>query len=543
MIKWISILCFILLNLSFESTNEEISQNGKLFATAKIWGFLKYYHPRVAKGKFDWDDQLFQILPKVNKAKSKEELSIVFVDWINSLGEIKKCKSCDDKEGIEYFNKNFDLSWIHNGTLFSTELNNKLKFIEENRFQGKHYYVSTNNNGNIQVINEKQYKDAYPFDKNYSLLTLFRYWNLIEYYFPYKYLTDQDWDDVLVEMIPLFLESKGEEFEIALLKLIAKTDDSHARILVNRPKMYHVPAIFRIIENKAIITDFYNDSLATVNDLKIGDIITHINGNSIDELSQERLELISASLMQQKFRNAYYDVIHGKERFVDLTIERLDDSTDVKTVERYDFKEFNYYNNLKGKKWRILENGIGFVDMGILGGKDVNGMMDQLMECEVIIFDLRNYPKFIYQRISKFLNSNKKEFVHFIKPDINYPGRFIWKKSISSGEKNNDNYKGKVILLVDERTQSRAEYTCMSFQTADDVITIGSQTAGTDGDVTQFELINGFRTSISGLGVFYPDGTQTQRKGIKVDVEIKPSLEGIVQRRDEVLEKAIQLVR
>ena len=35
-----------------------LDENEKLFATAKVWGFLKYYHPSVAKGEFDWDSQL-----------------------------------------------------------------------------------------------------------------------------------------------------------------------------------------------------------------------------------------------------------------------------------------------------------------------------------------------------------------------------------------------------------------------------------------------------------------------------------------------------
>ena len=36
----------------------------------------------------------------------------------------------------EYFDKNFDLNWINSNKLFSKKLSKKLKFIEENRFQG-----------------------------------------------------------------------------------------------------------------------------------------------------------------------------------------------------------------------------------------------------------------------------------------------------------------------------------------------------------------------------------------------------------------------
>ena len=45
---------------------------------------------------------------------------------------------------------------------------------------------------------------------------------------------------------------------------------------------------------------------------------------------------------------------------------------------------------------------------------------------------------------------------------------------------------------------------------------------------------------ISGIGVFYPDKTPTQRIGIVPNVEVKPTLAGIRAGRDEVLEEALR---
>ncbi|MBC7000812.1 hypothetical protein [Cytophaga sp. FL35] len=86
--KKVSILIFfICANIAF--TQIKLTETEKLATTAKIWGFLKYYHPEVAEGKYDWDDQLFKILPKVFNVTHKEEMSQVFINWIESLGEIK----------------------------------------------------------------------------------------------------------------------------------------------------------------------------------------------------------------------------------------------------------------------------------------------------------------------------------------------------------------------------------------------------------------------------------------------------------------------
>lgn len=97
-------------------------------------------------------------------------------------------------------------------------------------------------------------------------------------------------------------------------------------------------------------------------------------------------------------------------------------------------------------------------------------------------------------------------------------------------------------MLVNEETQSRAEYSVMCLQTANNVITIGSQTAGADGDMSYIEFVGGYKSVMSGTGVYYPDGTITQRKGVKVDIEILPTIKGIQEGKDEVLEKAIEII-
>jgi hypothetical protein len=73
------------------------------------------------------------------------------------------------------------------------------------------------------------------------------------------------------------------------------------------------------------------------------------------------------------------------------------------------------------------------------------------------------------------------------------------------------------------------------------VITVGNQIAGPDGDVVRREYLTGFRTAMSGNGVMYLDGTESQRKAVKIDVIVNPSVDGLKQGRDEILEKAIEL--
>src|SRR5690606_31049474 len=96
--------------------------------------------------------------------------------------------------------------------------------------------------------------------------------------------------------------------------------------------------------------------------------------------------------------------------------------------------------------------------------------------------------------------------------------------------------------LVNEFSVSQSEYTAMAFRAGKNTTIMGSTTAGADGNVSEIWLPGGLRTMISGIGVYYPDGTETQRVGIIPDIEVKPTIDGIRNGRDEPLEKAIEFI-
>ena len=54
--------------------------------------------------------------------------------------------------------------------------------------------------------------------------------------------------------------------------------------------------------------------------------------------------------------------------------------------------------------------------------------------------------------------------------------------------------------------------------------------------------IPAFHSQFTGIGVYYPDRQETQRIGIIPDIEVKPTILGIQQGKDEVLDRAIQFI-
>ncbi|TDP03935.1 S41 family peptidase [Flavobacterium sp. 245] len=530
----------------------KITETEKLAATCKVWGFLKYYHPKVANGDFNWDQQLLDILPKIEKAQTQKEYALILENWIDDLGPVKEIAPIAKPKDVEYFDKNFDLSWINSNKLFSKNLSKKLKFIEQNRFQGEPFYVYTlEGGGNIGLKNESNKHPDFT-DKNSKLRMVFMYWNLVEYFFPDKYLMDQKWDITLEKTIPLAIKAENQDdFYLAMRKMVSRIDDSHTEFFtyssLTTPKTRNFfPAHGKIIDEKLVITEILADSLAQADDIKVGTIITKINDKTIREIIAENRDLICASnepkyldKLAEKILRSYTDDLVKVEFF-------QNENYVTKTMTWYDYhdshrNEFKKGARKKKEKFKLLENNIGYVNMGIIDRKNIPDMIEALKNTKAIIFDMRNYPKGTFEPIGNFLNPQEKKFAIYTLPDLTYPGRCIWSSGASIGFDNKDYYKGKAVLLLDEKTQSQAEWTAMCFQTSGNTTIVGSQTAGADGNISIFDF-EGFNTQFSGIGVFYPDKRETQRIGIVPDIEAKQTIKGIQEGRDEVLDRALLFV-
>lgn len=533
-------LLIILVLLFQYSYSKSITETQKLAATCKVWGFLKYYHPNVANGNFDWDEQLFKILPKVEEAKTDIEFSNVIEKWIASLGKVKAYKTEVSNEQIDYFDKNFDLSWTQNAALFSKSLSQKLKFIEQNKIQGKQYYVEKG----IEFTNEVEYDQFDDKDEKFRLLALFRFWNYVEYFFPYKYQMDQNWDSTLIEFLPRTINPVSEsDYYLSLKEMSAKLNDTHALFGANKLfdffGRYFIPFKVKFIDNKAIVVGFENESLSKINDVKVGDVITKINGKSIGGLIKENEKYIEGSNYAAILNNIDWTIFNGKTNTAEIEFIR-NDKTAIKTINWYNYKDLkiNYENN--SQKYKFLENNIGYANLAVLTPDDVAAMMEQFKNSKAIIFDIRNYPRGTNFEIAEYLNPELKDFVKSIDADLSSPGRYIWRKEDTPcGKINPDYYKGNVILLVNEKSISHSEFTAMTLKVAPKTTIIGSQTSGTDGRNYRFQIIKGLWTSFTTYGVFYPDKKEVQRIGIVPDIEVKPTILGIQQGKDEVLERAI----
>jgi len=521
----------------------------------RVWGFLKYHHPAIATGKYNWDYELFRVLPNYLNAQNQSERDGILVAWIDGLGHIEQCTECKPTDPNAFLKP--DLSWFNNYGI-SNELQRDLSYIYSNRSQNGHFYIGSNPAGNPEFKNEKAYADMpYP-DDGFRLLALFRYWNMIQYYFPYKHLIDKDWDQVLTEYLETFINANNElEYELAALRLIGEVQDTHANLWGGKNKIlqekgdYFPPVYTRIIEGKLVVTDFYTDDIEENSDmskyvgLKIGDVITAIDGVSIDKLITERLPYYPASNYFTKIRDIAPELLRSNKNSIDIKFES---SNKVKEMALTLYKKSElsmfrlYRKEIGGKSYKLLANDIGYVTLKNITKEDVEVIKKEFLGTKGIIIDIRNYPStFVPFSLGSFFVDERSPFVKFTRANYNNPGEFTFTDALEI-PKSNTNYQGKLVVLVNEFTQSQAEYTSMAFQAGNNTTVIGSTTAGADGNVSTIYLPGNLKTMISGIGVYYPDGTETQKVGIVPDIKVLPTIEGIRSGKDELLEKAIDVI-
>lgn len=523
----------------FEITNLNEIQKRNLFVLGKVWGFVKYYHPSIAEGKISWDYELFRMLPKINSQNFDGEL----VQWINKLGTFKTTTQKLPKESTIKLLPN--TKWISDTNLISSDLSSLLQKINRAERSDKNYYIKLHkivNNPNF--TDEKVYSKMEYSDTGVKLLAVFRYWNMIEYFSPNRHLMDENWDSVLTEFIPRMTATKDQkEYTLTLLELIGKIQDTHANIWGYNSVLDAffgeniAPVKIKFVENKAIVVKL-QDEFKDAN-LQVGDVIVSVNGVKVEDWLNNNLKYFPASNYPTQLRDVARKMLRTNDNSIQLTIENNSGIKDV-VIGTIKYKYFRE----EPVSHKIINENIGYIYPGTLKKGEINEIMDKFLDKKGLIVDLRCYPSdFIIFSLSNYLLNEKKDFVKFTAGDIKTPGLFTFRGGeMQVGGKNKDAFKGKVIILVNEETQSQAEYSAMALRVAPNAKVLGSTTAGADGNVSTIILPGNIFTYISGIGVLTPDGSETQRIGIVPDIKMEPTIKGIRSGKDELLEKAIELI-
>lgn len=543
----------------FSMTSDDLSDPrvpGNLETLCRVWGYAKYHHPVFCDTlcRVDVDSALFALLPQVVHA-DRVTRNRHLLDWVRSLGDYTPNR-VDYEQSLAPLElvSTVDLAWTRDTILLGCDLSHLLQDLRyAERDENYYLRMGTMENGPgyhyLSLRNERSYPTP-QMDSGLNLLTLFRLWNVIEYYAPNRSLTLHPWEEVLTSYIPrMGVETDPVRFSRLYFRLIRELNDGHAYAPIEMLFGQRMLPVWPLQAEGRLFVGHSDDGV-----LERGDEVVAIDGEPISE----RLELLreyASRSNEASLRQALRFYGLCTRRDTAEVVRRRAGSCDTLRVATVPYGSVSpIYDpaQLAQPPFRLLADSVGYIYAGTFSREHLAEVGQTLPRTRALIIDLRTYPLNVdgalIALIGQSLRTESVVVRQALYQTLALPGLFyrqeqwLFEDFGEVAARCTEPYKGRVILLVDELTQSNPEFKAMAFQSCPQTLTIGSPTSGATGSIVWIPL-PGQITSFSGVGVLYPDGTQTQTVGVRLDVEVLPTAEGLQAGRDEVLERALELAR
>lgn len=541
----------------------DAAQEENLYKLAKVWGFVKYYHPAIIAGDINWDAELFRVMPRVVEAESPEAANQVLYDWLSGFPYEETPTTATDETAAHWheMEQQFgsitaDLSWISDRAVWGSDLCAYLEGLSRleisDRSNGYAAFSGENSVERVSFAAEKE-MSVKPGDDGVKLLAVFRLWNAFAYYSPYLSLTDGDWDDALRQGIHTMLGAEDQRaYELALGEMMAKTGDVHVFFTGRKVATNYyfgenyLPCHCMVLDGRPVVDAVPPEEES----LRPGDVITAVDGVTMTDRIAA-LEKVQPVPTPGKYGIWFcYSLISAADSTAQVTVERDGVPLTLTVTTRED-------RFLPENPWEsgLMEDGrIGYIDPGALQEGDVERLMEEFADTEGIIVDLRQYPsEQVLYLLSEYFIPEPRVFAAVDCPDPLRPGNFCrlpFKMSGAGfskimGISDRDDYplyEGKIALLINEFSQSQSETTAMGLRQAPRAVVVGSPSIGADGDVAKMKLPGKIVVTFSTLGIYTPEGETIQRVGVQPDVFCRPTVEDLRQGRDALMETAIDLI-
>ena len=401
-----------------------------------------------------------------------------------------------------------------------------------------------------------------PFPaREYRALAAIKFWCTIDSLYPYKNLMDRPWDSALPEFLELMDRAKDVlSYQLNVATMVARLQDSHGRIenalrpRSERPghpealKQFfgsgNAPVALAMIDGHPVVVKTWVET-PTRAGFQPGDEILSVDG----ELAQARMDrvrpFISASTPQRLEWLAATYILRGplgKSGLIEIRRAngQKESVTFIWSTEAPPAS--GKWRN--GPEFKVLPGNIGYVDLDRIASSQVDQMFEALKNTQSLVLDMRGYPTYgAWQTVGLFLKH----------PEAT---GYLVRTPLVLGEPDDDRqrsdsaegsiryakparYTGRVVMLMDETSQSAAEYMGMVVDVGAEGTIIGSPTSGANGDVTPIVLPGALRVLFTGANISHADGRQLQRVGIQPQILVRPTSKGLSDGHDEVLERAL----
>lgn len=558
---------------------------------AKVYGYVKYFHPSDEATKVDWLKFSAYGAKEIENCRTKQQLvntltslfspiapSVKFIEsntkpvfnlntiipsnltgykltYWQHLGVGTGAKNFANRSAYSSFRVNRDtLSGINKWFNYQPEFEKIfITEIGEGVYCQIPMVLYCNSSSTYPKADDTQFQrlvdklnllDLSNNKLSLKLGNVINVYNVFQHFYPYFDVVDVNWNKEFDKaLFRCYTDTTDKDHLITLQKFTAPLKDGHIGFQ-SRINLYYSPPMisWEWIENKLVITHVFRNDYR----FHVGDIVTQINGISSEKYFEETKSLISAGTEGWLNYRADRMSLEGEENsLIKITI----------AGKTYDLKRsaISYVQKSEledGKEpYKKVEDGIWYLNFVQLNRGIINKLLPELVKAKAIICDARGYPKDEHYFIPHLMKSDDTTRSWMQIPQIIYPdhqnvlgyAQYNWIQIMKAQKP----YFGdkKIIYVIDGSAISYAE-SCLGYIEGYKLATIvGQPSAGTNGNVNTVELLGGFSFRFTGMKVLKHNGTQHHGIGILPNIYVSKTIQGVKEGRDEFLEKAIEIAK
>jgi hypothetical protein len=187
--------------------------------------------------------------------------------------------------------------------------------------------------------------------------------------------------------------------------------------------------------------------------------------------------------------------------------------------------------------------GVLYVDLGRIEEEDLEALTPRLAAAKGLVFDLRRGRNvstvLLSHLIDRTASSSRWQVPVVMAPDHRDVG---WMTTFWTIEPKAPRFRGRVAFLADGRSDGYGETLLAMIEAYRMADIVGARSGGSNGTMNRANLPGGWRLTWSGQRVLKHDGSPLQGVGVAPTVPASRTLRGIADGRDEVVERAVDVV-
>jgi hypothetical protein len=388
-------------------------------------------------------------------------------------------------------------------------------------------------------------------DRSTRLADVILAWNVFQHFYPYFDAVETDWPAALREALTAAATDRAAAaFYDTLKRLVALAHDSHGTVRGGSGTAVPdgaLPLAWDWVEDRLVVVNADREHAGRV---KPGDVVRAIDRVAAEERLKAAERLVSGATPQFRRYRAMQELRNGPAgQPVTLELRPFKGAVYTVTLRRRPADD----SPLRGpnlREWRLprlaeLKPGFLYVDLDRYTPEEFyREAAPKVFQAKGVVFDVRGYP-LVPPILLAALSDRPLRSDHFQDVIARFPDRqrvsledHGW--TLPPGRRR---LKAKAAFLSDGRAVSYAE-TFLSLVANHKLAPIvGGPTAGSNGTVNVYALPGGYRVSWTGLLTTRLDGTRFHGVGVRPTVPTHRTIRAVAEGRDEVLEKALELVR